>query len=1190
MGKQQVSSLTNVVSHVLQNKVFIATNLAAATVSIATNNQSADAYGQISPSALEQINALEAEKSQRTPIQQKIDSQLLYADKMRRGVPIAKGVATQRVDLDKDAQGRILVDIKAEVTDALLQFIESGGGKIINSFPQYNAIRAGVPLANVEDLARRTEVGFVKPAVRAMNNAVDSEGDYTHQAYTARPSFSVNGTGVKIGVLSDSVDYLGSSQIAGLVTVLSGQSGTPATGEGTAMLEIVHDLAPGAQLYFATALGSEANFANNIQQLRAAGCNIIVDDELYNDESPFQDATVAQAVNAATANGVLYFSSANNAGNKDEGTSGTWEGDFSDGGQAPPPLPSTAGRIHNFASGVNANTVLAGGSQLRVDLFWSDPLGASTNDYDVYVLDSTLSSVVASSTGSQTGTQDPYEHLDTLSSGENIVIVKFSGTGRFLHLSTGRGRLSVSTQGSTRGHDCATNAFGVAATDANNSYPYAFSGGAANPVETFSSDGPRRVFFQANGTPITPGNFSSTGGTVRQKPDISAADNVTTDVPGFAPFSGTSAAAPHAAAIAALLKSSNTNLTPSQIRGYMTTTALDIMSAGTDRDSGAGIVMALASLQAAPHPDLTKRTDSMSNTSPHAGDVVTASITITNQSCSGGSATAGAFHVGFYWSTDPTFSGITPFYESAISSCPANGTVPLNQDVTITAQTTPGTYYLGYKINDEVEVSECNVNNNGIFYWTIAVLPPPQAHLNSLTGLLNNSSPHAGDVVTTTISITNQSCSGGSSNAGAFHVGFYWSTSSSFSGATPFYEAPISGCAGNGTVSLTNNTTIGAGNVPGTYYLGYKINDENEVAECNVGNNGIYYWTVTVIPDTNRPTVNITSPIWGQRWSNALFSVTGTANDNVQVSNVWCQINGSGWTFASTGNNWSNWLAQLTLTPGTNIVSAYSIDTSGNNSLTNSVSFQYVVTNLLGLQTAGLGTISPNYSNSWLEVGRKYSMTATPATGFIFTNWFVSTNWVAGVRTNNAVVQFIMASNLTLLVNFAETNKPTLAITSPVSGSHMTNALATVTGTASDVWQLSGAWYQLNGGAWSPAGSSNLWTNWLTATLKLVVGTNVVNAYAMNLGGIYSTTNGVNLVSSNTFQLSLAFATNHPLTSAGLSFSLLVSTGLTGHIQVSTNLLNWLVLTNFVGTNSTLNFRDTAATNSTRRFYRAVVP
>jgi len=47
---------------------------------------------------------------------------------------------------------------------------------------------------------------------------------------------------------------------------------------------------------------------------------------------------------------------------------------------------------------------------------------------------------------------------------------------------------------------------------------------------------------------------------------------------------------------------------------------------------------------------------------------------------------------------------------------------------------------------------------------------------------------------------------------------------------------------------------------------------------------------------------------------------------------------------------------------------------------------------------------------------------------------------------------------------------------------------------------------------------------------------------------------------------------------------------LNGHIQVSTNLTGWTTLTNFVGTNSTITFRDPAATNSPHRFYRAVIP
>jgi subtilisin family serine protease len=106
------------------------------------------------------------------------------------------------------------------------------------------------------------------------------------------------------------------------------------------------------------------------------------------------------------------------------------------------------------------------------------------------------------------------------------------------------------------------------------------------------------MFYNANGTPITPGNFlfATNGGTTFNKPDIAAADGVTTRTPGFNPFFGTSAAAPHAAAIAALIKSAKPSLTVQQIYDAMTSTALDIRAPGIDRDSGFGIVMAPASI------------------------------------------------------------------------------------------------------------------------------------------------------------------------------------------------------------------------------------------------------------------------------------------------------------------------------------------------------------------------------------------------------------------------------------------------------------------------------------------------------------------------------------------------------------------------------------------------------------------
>jgi hypothetical protein len=181
-----------------------------------------------------------------------------------------------------------------------------------------------------------------------------------------------------------------------------------------------------------------------------------------------------------------------------------------------------------------------------------------------------------------------------------------------------------------------------------------------------------------------------------------------------------------------------------------------------------------------------------------------------------------------------------------------------------------------------------------------------------------------------------------------------------------------------------------------------------------------------------------------------------------------------------------------------------------------------------------------------------------------------------------------------LKANFVETNKPTLTISAPTAGQHMSNALAAVTGTASDVWSVNAVWYQLtNGilpaGTWSLAGTTNSYTNW-TTILTLAAGTNTVKAYAVNQGGNYSATNSVSFVSSNSFKLQLAFAAGQPLAGNGLNFVLQLSTGLNGHIQVSTNLLNWVALTNFIGTNATINFLDTAATNYSDRFYRAVIP
>jgi hypothetical protein len=310
---------------------------------------------------------------------------------------------------------------------------------------------------------------------------------------------------------------------------------------------------------------------------------------------------VVRAVNDVVADGALYFSSAANSGNQDDGTSGTWEGDFVDGGPATGILVGD-GHVHVFDATTTPPTTFdtitaAGGS---IVLTWSDPLGASTNDYDLYVLNSGGSAIVAASTNRQTGTQDPAEIVPSTTDAQNnrIVVVLSSGQPRFLDIATNRGKLAIATRGATFGHNAANQAFGVAATPAISPGPFPNPFNAGDVAETFSSDGPRRIFFHANGTPITPGNFSSTGGQALQKPDITAADGVSVSgVGGFgSPFYGTSAAAPHAAAIAGLVKSAKPTATTTDIRTALTNSAIDIMAAGWDPDSGAGIVMADAAI------------------------------------------------------------------------------------------------------------------------------------------------------------------------------------------------------------------------------------------------------------------------------------------------------------------------------------------------------------------------------------------------------------------------------------------------------------------------------------------------------------------------------------------------------------------------------------------------------------------
>jgi hypothetical protein len=272
---------------------------------------SAQSSNGISDAVAQQIQALVDEKQSRTPAQQKMDSQLIYALRQNRGIAVANGVQTLRTRVVIDAKSRTVVDISTR--DAHLaqkiaaKKLQDMGAEIINAVG--GNIRANVAIESLETIAAFPEVRFVMPpqdyktlkarnpggvgiasaglpsltfmrpsfaervarvraqllaampgvqkqitppkgALPAQPNVINtSEGDTTHKANVGRSSFGANGTGVKIGVLSDGVTSLAAARSSGVlhaVTVLAGQTGS--VDEGTAILELVQDLAHGAQL------------------------------------------------------------------------------------------------------------------------------------------------------------------------------------------------------------------------------------------------------------------------------------------------------------------------------------------------------------------------------------------------------------------------------------------------------------------------------------------------------------------------------------------------------------------------------------------------------------------------------------------------------------------------------------------------------------------------------------------------------------------------------------------------------------------------------------------------------------------------------------------------------------------------------------------------------------------------------
>jgi hypothetical protein len=520
----------------------------------------------------------------------------------------------------------------AEVTDDNLRELRAAGAAIEITDAKRSIVQARVPVSRLEAVADLPFVQLVRLPSYAIHHtgSVDTEGDAIVLANQVRSQLGVTGKGVRVGVISDGIKGIfaancttcgpaasspintgdlpnatGTRDSSGhLISVsdgitaksfiapplqdLEGQDVLPspcgfagAGAEGTALLEIIHDLAPEARLFFANA-DTDLAFNQAVNYL-AANTDVAMDDlgffGLPFDGTSDVSSNTAAALNSATNPIRAYFTAVGNEAKVH------YLGAYVDSGVDGGTIAQPAGHLHQFQGvpGVTTDVLNLGpqpydpielptNGEVVVVLEWDDPFGASSNDYDLFLVEESTGTVVARSTnrGCAFATRlDPVECLDYTYTGASpspatfhIVIQNPGNTAAVKNLNLFFFEPECAKAGP----------ISLAATHEKHNYNTprssvpAESDAGGSPVSVTSVGALCSASFNAalvnpsgcsDTTHSTIEFFSSNGPTVdgRTKPDVSGIDGVSVTGAGSFenPFFGSSAATPHAAGVAALL-------------------------------------------------------------------------------------------------------------------------------------------------------------------------------------------------------------------------------------------------------------------------------------------------------------------------------------------------------------------------------------------------------------------------------------------------------------------------------------------------------------------------------------------------------------------------------------------------------------------------------------------------------------